>query len=108
MTEFWSEFLSIFTDPAHMAVEVLNTFIIDVVVLGFLWPFITRRIRREHRTIDREHGVSHLEEWQSKVLDAFKEGDQSSWRADLQPPYPEDYPVPYVLTDKGKATAPGV
>jgi hypothetical protein len=105
MTEFWSEFLSIFTDPAHALVEVLNTFIIDVLVLGFLWPFITRRIRREHRTIDREHGVSHP----APVADSFDtlaEKFERSWRADLQ--YPEDYPVPYVLTDKGKATAPGV
>jgi hypothetical protein len=59
MTEFYDHFMELVTDPAHLAFEVFTTFVLEIVILGLLLPLIARRIRREHRKIDVEHGVDH-------------------------------------------------
>ena len=58
-TEYWH----ILSDPSHLGAEVTFTFMVDVVFFGLMIPFfnklINRKIRREHKRIDAEHGVEH-------------------------------------------------
>ena len=67
--DFWSEYLHILSDPAHMMAEITFMLIIDVIVLGAVWPLmkkavhrtVEKRVQEEHAVIDTEHGVSHSE-----------------------------------------------
>lgn len=77
MNEFLSHFMELVSDPAHLAFEVFTTLVMEVAILGFLWPLIRRSIRREHHRIDAEHGFTH----------------------DLADP---DEPIPYTLTERGE------
>ncbi len=54
------EYVEILTDPAHAAAE-LTFVLLDAVLLTPLWLLVRRAIRREHATIDAEHGVDHEE-----------------------------------------------
>jgi hypothetical protein len=60
---FLAEYWEILTNPAHMAVEITLMFLIDVILLGLLWPlvrrFIDARLHRQHEQFDREHGIHH-------------------------------------------------
>jgi hypothetical protein len=60
---FLSEYWEILSNPAHMAVEITLMFLIDVLLLGLLWPlvrrFIDAKLRRQHEEFDREHGIHH-------------------------------------------------
>ena len=64
-TEWWTEFLSLLVDPAHIAFEVVASIVIDVVIVAGLYgiifkKFILPKLRREiHEEIDNEHGISH-------------------------------------------------
>jgi hypothetical protein len=53
----------ILSDPAHLAVEVTLTILLDVVLLGMFWPmiktYINSRLARQHEQLDAEHGISH-------------------------------------------------
>lgn len=61
MDHFLSEYAAILSDPAHAAVEATFTIVIDVLLLGIVWPFIRRHFHRDlaeqHQRLDREHGV---------------------------------------------------
>jgi hypothetical protein len=83
MSEFYDHFMELVTDPAHLAFEVFTTFILEIVILGLLLPLIARRIRREHRQIDIEHGVNH-DDW---------------FFADLN--LDPDLPIDYIPTHRG-------
>ena len=65
MDEFLHHYVEILSDPAHLAVELTLMLLVDVILLGIVWPFVRRHIHRdiraEHRQIDREHGVDHEE-----------------------------------------------
>jgi hypothetical protein len=60
---FFAEYWEILSNPAHMAVEITLMFLIDVILLGLLWPlvrrFIEARLHRQHEQFDREHGIHH-------------------------------------------------
>ncbi len=60
---FLAEYWEILSNPAHMAVEITLMFLIDVILLGLLWPlvrrFIDAKLRRQHEEFDREHGIHH-------------------------------------------------
>jgi hypothetical protein len=60
---FLHEYWSILTDPAHVAVEITLTILLDVVLLGMLWPLIkgyfNARLARQHELLDKEHGIVH-------------------------------------------------
>lgn len=74
-------FWGILTSPAHTLAEIFWTLVLDVLVAGIVWPKIRGRIKHEHTVIDAEHGYSH----------------------DVLEDYPEDVPLPYLLTDLGWA-----
>jgi hypothetical protein len=65
MREFLDHYADIMSDPAHLAAEVSLMLIVDVLFLGLVWPiirrFVERMVKVEHRHIDREHGVDHLD-----------------------------------------------
>ena len=43
------EYLHIVSDPAHMAAEITFMLLVDVLLLGLVWPFIKRAIRKHDR-----------------------------------------------------------
>jgi hypothetical protein len=55
----------IFTDPAHIMAELGWTIIQDLLILGFLYGIVFKKIllpklRRDiHKEIDIEHGIEH-------------------------------------------------
>ena len=63
MNDFLHHYVEIVSDPAHAAAEITFMLLIDVLVLGLLWPMvrkaIDRRIHAEHLAIDAEHGITH-------------------------------------------------
>lgn len=65
MNDFFHHYIEILRDPAHLAVELTLMLLVDVLVLGLLWPWvrhaINKRIHAEHQTIDREHGITHTD-----------------------------------------------
>lgn len=58
MNEFWHHYAEILSDPAHLAVEVTLMLIVDGLVLGLLWPFAKRAVRRHDATV---HGKGPLD-----------------------------------------------
>ncbi len=61
MSEFLRHYAEIMTDPAHFLAELSFTVLVDVLGLGVLGALLKRWVRREHRAIDAEHGVTHPE-----------------------------------------------
>lgn len=65
MNDFLHHYVEILSDPAHLAVELTLMLLVDVLVLGLLWPCarraINKRIHAEHAAIDREHGITHTD-----------------------------------------------
>lgn len=60
MRELLAHYAEILTDPAHALVEF--TFVlIDVVIIQRVGAGLKRFVKREHLTIDAEHGVTHEE-----------------------------------------------
>lgn len=63
MDTFIEHYIDILSDPAHLAVELTLMLVVDVLVLGLLWPlirrFINRKIDRAHAELDAEHGIEH-------------------------------------------------
>lgn len=62
MNEFLHHYREIMLDPAHMMAELTQTLVIEGMLLGIIWPLIIRplvkrMVRKEHLTIDAEHGV---------------------------------------------------
>lgn len=73
------EYVKIITDLAHTLVELTFTGVVDVLILGLLWPLVKRKIRQEHKAIDTEHGYQHhskQETWEERVarLKSRREG----------------------------------
>ncbi|MFL6090877.1 MAG: hypothetical protein ACJ71Z_12130 [Aeromicrobium sp.] len=60
---FFAEYWSILTDPAHVAVEVTLTLLLDGLLLGMLWPlvrqFLDAKLHKQHEQFDQEHGIHH-------------------------------------------------
>ena len=60
---FFQAYWHIFTDPAHFAVEVTLTLLLDVLLIGFLYPlvksYVNDRLQRQHAELDAEHGIHH-------------------------------------------------
>jgi hypothetical protein len=60
---FLADYWEILSNPAHMAVEITLMFLIDIILLGLLWPlvrrFIDAKLHRQHEEFDREHGIHH-------------------------------------------------
>ena len=50
MDEFLHGYTELLTDPAHLAYEITLIIMIDVLLVGFAWPFIKRGIRRHDKT----------------------------------------------------------
>lgn len=50
MSEFLHGYTELLTDPAHLAYEVTLIIFIDVLLVGFAWPFVKRGIRRHDKT----------------------------------------------------------
>lgn len=65
MSEFFHHYVEIVTDPGHVLAEITFMLVIDLLVMGLLWPLvrkaIDRRIHVEHLAIDAEHGVDHTD-----------------------------------------------
>jgi ABC-type nickel/cobalt efflux system permease component RcnA len=63
---FVKEYWSILTDPAHFAVEVTITILLDVLLLGTIWPlvktYVNAKLQRQHDQLDAEHGIHHHED----------------------------------------------
>lgn len=67
------EYVHIMSDPAHLMAEISLMLIIDVLFLGFVWPFMSLRVNRiverrvaaEHKVLDAEHGIVHPEPGES-------------------------------------------
>lgn len=62
---FWNDFISIATDPAHLLFEVLFTIVFDGVIVALFWGVLIKkvllpRLRKDiHEEIDQEHGINH-------------------------------------------------
>jgi len=63
---FFQAYWHIFTDPAHFAVEVTLTLLLDVLLIGVLLPmaktYVNSRLQRQHDELDAEHGIHHHED----------------------------------------------
>jgi hypothetical protein len=75
-------YAEIMTDPAHLLAEVSLMLLIDVLFLGAVWPLVkglvdrrvNRRVAREHKVIDDEHGVQHDEGLAVRPVSASSRG----------------------------------
>ena len=60
---FGQAYWHILSDPAHLMVEVTLTILIDVILLGVIWPlvrnFVREQLQRQHAELDAELGVVH-------------------------------------------------
>ncbi len=60
---FLEEYLSLVTDPAHIALELTFLVTVDLILVGLLWPLIKRfldaKLHKQHEKFDREHGIHH-------------------------------------------------
>jgi hypothetical protein len=63
---FFKEYWSILSDPAHLAVEVTITLVLDVLLIGTVLPmaktYVNYRLQRQHAELDAEHGIHHHED----------------------------------------------
>lgn len=63
--DFWTDFVSIATDPAHLLFEALFTIGFDGIVVALFWGVLIKKLilpklRKDiHTEIDQEHGISH-------------------------------------------------
>ena len=63
--DFWSDFVSIATDPAHLLFEFLFSVVFDFIIVTLLYGIVVQkviipRLRKSlHEEIDTEHGVDH-------------------------------------------------
>lgn len=71
MNEFFHHYAELMTDPAHMAVEATFILLIDGLLLGLLVPltrkYVKAKVAREHAVLDREHGISHAREIETRA-----------------------------------------
>ncbi|HVX53663.1 hypothetical protein [Nocardioides sp.] len=63
---FFQAYWHILSDPAHCAVEITLTILLDGLLLGLLWPmvktYVNSRLQRQHAELDAEHGIHHHED----------------------------------------------
>jgi hypothetical protein len=63
--DFWTDFMSIATDPAHLAFEFVFSIVFDFIIVTLLYgivfkKFLLPKLRKSiHEEIDKEHGVEH-------------------------------------------------
>jgi hypothetical protein len=60
---FFTQYYELLTNPAHIAFELTLMLIVDVLLVGLLWPLIRKlidaKLRKQHAAFDREHGIHH-------------------------------------------------
>ena len=47
---FWDKYLELLGDPAHWAFEITVTVIVDLIIIGLLWPLVVRWVKRHDET----------------------------------------------------------
>lgn len=52
------EYVAVMTDPGHLMAEG-TLMVLENVIVGVLFVRLRRLVKREHLTIDLEHGVDH-------------------------------------------------
>ena len=63
--DFWTDFASIATDPAHLLFEFLFSIVFDFIIVTILYGVVIRKIliprlkKSLHDELDAEHGVEH-------------------------------------------------
>lgn len=63
--DFWTDFMSIATDPAHLAFEFVFSIVFDFIIVTLLYGVVFKKLilpklkKSIHEEIDREHGVEH-------------------------------------------------
>ena len=67
MSEIWNHYTELIRDPAHLMVELTFMLVVDVILVGLLWP-VARKLL--HRYIDRQHT---LEEDKNELLPSERE-----------------------------------
>lgn len=61
--DFFGAYWTNLADPAHLAAELTYFVVLDVLLLGLVLTWLNkRRVEREHRRIDAEHGYVHADE----------------------------------------------
>lgn len=66
--DFWTEFMSLATDPAHIAFEFVFSLVFDFIIVTLLYGIVIQKylipkLRKSiHEEIDKEHGVEHPED----------------------------------------------
>lgn len=64
-SDFWTEFIALLTDPAHLAFEFVFSIVFDFLIVTIIYGVIVKkviipRLRKSiHEEIDREHGMDH-------------------------------------------------
>ena len=62
--DWWTEFLGLWVDPAHLLFELTFTIVFDFLIIAVIYrviilKLIVPRLRREiHAEIDAEHGIA--------------------------------------------------
>jgi len=65
---FWTQFLDLLTNPAHLAFELFFTVMFDGIFIALIWGVVIKRyvmprLRKQiHADIDKEHGVQEHEQ----------------------------------------------
>ena len=62
-----TELIDLLTSPAHWVFGLIETILVDGILLGVCYPLlrrlltgiIERRVEREHAVLDAEHGFTH-------------------------------------------------
>lgn len=63
--DFWTDFMSIATDPAHLAFEFVFSLVFDFIIVTLLYGIVIQKIiiprlrKSLHEELDKEHGVEH-------------------------------------------------
>lgn len=61
--DWFMRYWHILSDTAHLSVELTMTVVVDVLLLGLLWPairsYFNRKLAAQHAQLDAEHGIHH-------------------------------------------------
>lgn len=66
MSEIFDEYIHVLSNPGHILAEITFMIILDVLILGLVWPFmskfIKRKVHQEHKKDSHEDcGVPETE-----------------------------------------------
>lgn len=56
---YWHKTVGLFTDLPHLTVEAVVDVIENAAIFGGAYLLGRRKLRKEHATFDREHGITH-------------------------------------------------